>query len=563
MLREAELPTATSSAHFPALFPPKLWPHTGEGRNRRPVKWVYRIMQQSCYDQQDIDHKIRSMNAKDFRSHALWWIAHGSEDDQRSPFWHATTTLTAANRLKFSSTRPAACQGIAIRIDVERWYQEGYMPNECVIDVSTTKAQLAFFGPDPWESYDYDRDTVNRGLAFSIDRDEVLIKWRGTVPPEFCEVVNLTTGEDICPLQLVLDAIQADLDSPAQCQGYPTRILTDSYVEDLTRESQAEKARQKQAKAEREKAALKAEREKAEREKRDAEQAAADEAAMRPRSCSTRCNSKNVRLNDLRKTERARSERPSSDLRRESRPEQLSVPKKPERPPPPPSSVPEGCWSHPSSVDEYVLLHKQKESPRDLPEQPAHAWPRPGPFEDKECGSQPSNQSPRDLIRPQGAPTQLGPAPQPQSSKDVRNAETCAKAESTTKLSDQVTRERSESVIDLVPHVSQQSSTRSKSLPDLTPGAAPQSSAPVPVAQKWADHNISPRDSPAQSVRLRTAESCSVHTDSNWSQLDAWKRRQWDTAHAEIGRAEHRRNEVSKQALPSNEYDILENIRQA
>lgn len=579
VFREAESPNARMSAQFP----PALWPHTGQGNKTQPVQYVYRIMQQSGHDLEDIDHEIRSMNAKDFRRDALWWIAHGSDKDVRSPLWHCSTTLKAANALKFGSSIPSTKQGIAIRIDVKRWFMEGQMPKECVIDVSTQKAQQAFFGPNvQCDPCGCDQETVSRGLGFSIERAEVLIKWRGTVPPEFCEVVDLSTGEDICQFQLVLDAIQADLKDQAECLGFsPAMILTDSVVEDLTRESQAEKATQKQAKAEREKAASI----KAANEKRAAEQAAADAAHMRPRSCSTSCNSKNVRTSDLRKTERARSERPSSDLRHESRPEQLSAPKKPGRPPPPvpeecgsePSKapkkserpappVPEECGSQPSKapkkpgrpphpVPDECSSQPSKGSPRDLPE---HAWPRPSPFDAKECGSQPSNQSARDLIRPpQGAPMQLGPAPQTQSSKDVRNAEGCAEAESTAKLSDQVTSVRSKSVSDLGPHVSQQSSTRSKSLPDLMPGAAPQSSAPVPVAEKGADH------SPAPSVRLRSVDECSVQTHSQWSNAETWQPRHWDAARAEMERQVHRRNEVSKQALTGDVYRILVEIRQA
>ena len=513
-----------------AAFPPKFWPHKVGGKKGEPIQYVYRIMQQSGDDLVDVDDPIRSESGDTFKKSCLQWIAFGS--GKRSPFWHASTTLHSAHKLKVCSARPAQKQGIAIRIDLQQWFFSDTMPDDCVIDVSTGKAQRAAFSAHPWEDFDMPHHTVDRALQFSREREEVLIKWRGTVPHKFCMVINVVTGEVLCTLEDCVRAVQKSRDSRAQLalsQAQPPGIgFTDEVVKCLTRESQAEKAAQKQAKAEQEQAALK----KAEDEEREARYARCDEAARRQGSRSTSCNAKKPRTNKNfpRETER----RPSSCSQRTS-PGSLPA-DKPTRSPPAPEEFDEpeetasaqraSPWSllddipamptpAPEEFDEPEKTESALagQSPFDVPERCGSAWPRTGPFD---VPGRPASAAPG------GLPTQHGPAPQTRSYNDVSNAE------------------------QVVP--------RSKSLPDLAQGSTPE-----PVAKPCADH------SPAQSVQIDGAEfqkGCSVKTWSCKSHVDPWNDHDWGAAFREVHRGEQRNDEDSKRELASQTHATFAIIRQ-
>ena len=85
-------------------------------------------------------------------------IPHGSEEFQkmvlhcvlrgsrvRSPFWHASTSLTASHqwlaKARSSGSQPSEGKRVAIRIDIWAWYQSGEMLEDGLIDLSYTTAQ--------------------------------------------------------------------------------------------------------------------------------------------------------------------------------------------------------------------------------------------------------------------------------------------------------------------------------------------------------------------------------------------------------------------------------------
>ena len=164
----------------------------------------------------------------ELRKAVLDAVLHGSK--KRTPFWHTSTSLASSYRwlsmagyVEHSATTGSQPSGprperVGIRIDIWAWYQSGQMPDEALVDLSTKPAQKRFFTRE-WDEYGHDVDSANQALSFSDKTREVLIKWRGAVPLQCCEVINMMSGQVVGKLEDMLAHVQkegvAQLDSNA------------------------------------------------------------------------------------------------------------------------------------------------------------------------------------------------------------------------------------------------------------------------------------------------------------------------------------------------------------
>ena len=95
-------------------------------------------------------------DSNELKTAVLRAVFHGSKE--RTPFWHASTTLAAAQRWRTmadaSEREDAVRRGsqpsqipsrVAIRIDIWAWYQSGEMETDTLIDMSTINAIQRFF----------------------------------------------------------------------------------------------------------------------------------------------------------------------------------------------------------------------------------------------------------------------------------------------------------------------------------------------------------------------------------------------------------------------------------
>ena len=96
---------------------------------------------------------------------------------------------------------------VCIRIHAWDWYQSGDMPAGAIIDLSDDDAWKNFF-KKPFKDLAIGDTWASQARKWALDQQEVLIKWRGEVPIEYCSVVDIRSGVDCGPLQLLLDHVK-------------------------------------------------------------------------------------------------------------------------------------------------------------------------------------------------------------------------------------------------------------------------------------------------------------------------------------------------------------------
>ena len=136
--------------------------------------------------------------------HVLKAVEKGSK--VRSPFWHASTSLSAAQRWRAmaetSGSQPSG-SSVAIRIHIWEWYQSGKTPPHALIDLSTDDAQHRMFKKG-LSGYGYKQEGAMQAMKYSLQTREVLLKWRGQFPLKYCDIVNDISGEVLANLADVM-----------------------------------------------------------------------------------------------------------------------------------------------------------------------------------------------------------------------------------------------------------------------------------------------------------------------------------------------------------------------
>ena len=119
-----------------------------------------------------------------------------------SPFLH---TSTCPNQAKQYHVRAIAArkekpeQQILVKIDLWGWFQSGLFNEDQMVDLSSLEAARRFFKkgqPD----YGLYVEQCFFAVSRSVEEQEILIKWRGTVPLEFIERVRGPVNDYLkCP----------------------------------------------------------------------------------------------------------------------------------------------------------------------------------------------------------------------------------------------------------------------------------------------------------------------------------------------------------------------------
>ena len=123
---------------------------------------------------------------------------------KRSPFLHTSTALRAARYFHVNDYST-----VIVKIDLKAWLEnEAHSQDpiiDPIIDLSTQNAQQSFFGksPDPYGGW-YS-DNFCQAMRMAAKAEEVLLKWRGAIPPKYCTIVSFYDEEEQGPLEAVIN----------------------------------------------------------------------------------------------------------------------------------------------------------------------------------------------------------------------------------------------------------------------------------------------------------------------------------------------------------------------
>ena len=213
---------APSSSSDNRVVPvPPWWPYSGQGRTKAPLTYVYRAMSVdhfSEFEDQPSEWRrtVRSMDADsvEFRLIVIDCLANASHwanlYGEGSPFFHTSKSLTGCRRWHAHGREvrhELPRDQIVVRINIWDWYQSMVAAGnteQLVIDVSNDHLQGEFFFCQGKNVGDHDFFGV-MGEYVKASRQaetakEVLLKWRGTIPIRFFEVLD-NRDELLCPLE--------------------------------------------------------------------------------------------------------------------------------------------------------------------------------------------------------------------------------------------------------------------------------------------------------------------------------------------------------------------------
>ena len=117
---------------------------------------------------------------------------------------------------KLSNQRTGTDETLIVTPDLWQWFQDEALSQDRIIDLSSQKAQRAFFSKGA-DGYGRRVSQNLHELQKALFAKEVLIKWRGCVPLKCCVVVDRTTQEEIVPLAEILP--------PAICEALAAGLL--------------------------------------------------------------------------------------------------------------------------------------------------------------------------------------------------------------------------------------------------------------------------------------------------------------------------------------------------
>ena len=111
---------------------------------------------------------------------------------KRSPFLHTSTALSAARYFHVNDYST-----VIVKIDLKAWLENEAHSQDPIIDLSTHKARISFFGSSPAVYKDgFTEQEFCEAMRLANTAKEVLIKWRGDIPPKYFTVVNLYNEND-------------------------------------------------------------------------------------------------------------------------------------------------------------------------------------------------------------------------------------------------------------------------------------------------------------------------------------------------------------------------------
>ena len=184
---------------------PSWWPRN---RKKEPITHVYRIMDRDMDDfrfEGRVFH-ILEPDDDDLRLEAMSLLA-GNDPTDQSPYLSASLDFAAlvrwclAEGLLSGQPHPALSHVIAVRINIWAYYQSGEAPQQAVVDLSHHKAQQRFFTNPDLGAYGVDQDRAVTAIRCALSCKQVLLKWRGYIPIDFYERVDIATGEVLGPLE--------------------------------------------------------------------------------------------------------------------------------------------------------------------------------------------------------------------------------------------------------------------------------------------------------------------------------------------------------------------------
>ena len=153
-----------------------------------------------------------SPDAPELRCHVLQAVAMGSNEP--SPFLHFTKCFHRAkdwHLLARSGRKELACEQCIVRLDMTRFREycekRGKNIQDEAIDLSDEAAQKKFFtlAPEEYAKHAPHLCTVSNWnyLKKAARDEEVLVKWRGTLPLDLLEVVDSETGRPIEKMDVI------------------------------------------------------------------------------------------------------------------------------------------------------------------------------------------------------------------------------------------------------------------------------------------------------------------------------------------------------------------------
>ena len=163
------------------------WPRDLQNK---PLVYIYRAIRDDFEEWLDGDpchDACRCENKSEMVWHVLDAVCHGSS--QRSPFVHFSHTDTGARFY----LKP---KGVLVRCNLVEMYYAGAVQQDTIIDVSTTKKWMAFLEHDQSKWGQEVEDWSGHAMKLSTERQELLFKWRGTLPLVGVRTMDAKTGGD-------------------------------------------------------------------------------------------------------------------------------------------------------------------------------------------------------------------------------------------------------------------------------------------------------------------------------------------------------------------------------
>ena len=164
------------------------------------MRWVFRTMRPDMDDLRWEPHLVHTLDitSTEFAEVAMHSVTKGSA--KRSPFLHVSLTFEGARRFaqlaQKGVRKESPDQQMMVKIHIYDWWLAGEMEENGVIDVSSPKAWGRVVN-EGLESYsEFLRQTFKEDVEVTRIAKEVIIKWRGQVPPQFIEVLNNVNGNE-------------------------------------------------------------------------------------------------------------------------------------------------------------------------------------------------------------------------------------------------------------------------------------------------------------------------------------------------------------------------------
>ncbi len=182
--------TTAQPVRAPALVsPPQWWPHN----KSIPITHVFRSMRADLDDLKHTQHNVHHVDhdSDNMRREVLRAVVHGSTE--RSPFLHTSRSMEAAQcyaAMGRVDRGEEMHSQMMVKIDLWGWYQTGTLKEHTIIDLSSTQALKKYFTNPPDMYGKLFQDNFALGARRNESSKEIQLKWRGTLPLEFMEVIG-------------------------------------------------------------------------------------------------------------------------------------------------------------------------------------------------------------------------------------------------------------------------------------------------------------------------------------------------------------------------------------